>query len=397
MFTPHTERLFHQNPRQAEFDAAVIERRDDGRTLILDQTCFYPESGGQLPDEGTLNGIRVVDVQEDGEAIVHFLERGLVEDTVHGVVDWEVRFDHMQQHTGQHILSQAFLRVVNGRTVGFHMGKDSCTVDIRTPHLAPEVAERTEELANGVIFDDRLLAMHLADRDECKNFPLRKPPPDVQRVRIVEVKDYDFSACSGTHCETTGQVGIIKIVRWEKIRGDVRVEFLCGWRALRDYRWKNEVVNRMAASLTVRGRDLEGAFARLREENADREKKIKDLMGTILGHEANALVEATTPRGSIRIITSAIPGRTLEELRALASRVVEHCSCVALLATRTDRTHLVFARSRDLTQDMRSLMAEGTERIQGKGGGSPEFAQGGGPAVPDLLPLLHLLSERISV
>jgi len=276
------------------------------------------------------------------------------------------------------------------------MGKDSCTVDIRTPHLTPEVAERTEELANDVVFDDRPLAMHLVERDECKRFPLRKPPPDVQRLRIVEVKDFDFSACSGTHCESAGQVGIVKIVRWERIRGDVRVEFLCGWRALRDYRWKNEMVNRVAASLTVAGRDLEGACGRLRQENADQEKKIKDLLEKVLGHEAETLVEATAPRGSMRVITSVIPGRTPGELRVLASRVVEHPSCVALLATCTDRTHLVFARSRDLTQDMRSLMAEATGRIQGKGGGSPEFAQGGGPAFPDILPLLHLLSERIS-
>ncbi len=390
-----TERLFDSDVRRTEFQAQVLERRMDQNAVILDRTCFYPESGGQLPDEGTLNGIRVKDVQETGEAILHVLDGALPEGNVHGQVDWAVRFDHMQQHTGQHLLSGAFDHLAKAMTVGFHMSGEYSTIDLRISGLDSESAERAEDLANRVVFEDRPVKVLLLSREEAQRLPLRKRPPDLERLRVLEIKGFDYSACGGTHCERTGEVGLVKITRWERIRDDIRVEFLCGWRALRDYRWRNRLINSFAGELSIGGRDLEPAFRRLREENADKGKRIKELLEEALKYEAERLVKEAEVRGSCRLIVRVFPDRDPEEVRGLANRLAGHPGIVALLAATNDKTSLVFARSSEIGCDMNALMKEAVGRIGGKGGGRSNFAQGGGPLVPDLLPILLELGKGI--
>ena len=395
MVSVNTERLFDQDVRRTEFEARVIERRPDKNAVILNQTCFYPESGGQLPDLGTLNGVRVFDVQEEGEAILHILDGPLPEGTVQGRVDWEVRFDHMQQHTGQHLLSGAFDQLAKAMTVGFHMSAEYCTIDLRISGLASELADRVEDLANRVVFEDRPVKMLLLSREEALRLPLRKRPPDLESLRVLQIADFDYSACGGTHCQRTGEVGLVKIARWEKIREDVRVEFLCGGRALRDYRWRNHTINRMAGDLSNAPRDLEQAFRRLRQENADKEKRIKEFLEESLKYEAERRVKEAEGSGSFRLVIKVFPDRDPEEVRGLANRIAEHPGTVALLAAAGDKANLVFARSADLSFDMNLLMKEAVTRIKGKGGGRPNFAQGGGPLDPDLLSVLRELTKVI--
>jgi alanyl-tRNA synthetase len=395
MGTMKTERLFDQDVRRTEFEARVLEPRPDQSAVILDQTCFYPESGGQLPDVGTLNGIPVTDVQEEGEAILHVLDGPLPEGTVQGRVDWEVRFDHMQQHTGQHLLSGAFDQLARAMTVGFHMSAEYCTIDLRIPALAPELADRVEDLANRVVFEDRPVTVMLLTREEAQRLPLRKRPPDLESLRVLQIADFDYSACGGTHCQRTGEVGLVKITRWEKIREDVRVEFLCGGRALRDYRWRNDAFNRMAGELSIAGRDLEPAFRRLRQEKADKGKRIKELLEESLKYEAERLVKEAGVSGPFRLVIQVFPDRDPEEVKGLANLLAEHPGTIALLASTKDKANLVFARSTDLAFDMNVLMKEAVSRIGGKGGGRPNFAQGGGPLVPDLQALLNGLGKGI--
>jgi alanyl-tRNA synthetase len=390
-----TERLFDSEVRRTEFEAQVLERRADKNAVILNRTCFYPESGGQLPDRGTLNGIPVTDVQEEGEAVLHFLDGALPEGTVKGKVDWEVRFDHMQQHTGQHLLSGAFDQLARAMTVGFHMSAEYSTIDLRIPTLAPESADRVEDLANRVVFEDRPVKVLLLSREEALQLPLRKRPPDLESLRVLEIKDFDYSACGGTHCQRTGEVGLIKIVKWEKIREDVRVEFLCGNRALKDYRWRNYAFNRMAGELSIAPRDLEPAFQKLRQENQDKAKRIKELLEEALKYEAERLVKETEASGTFRLVIKVFPDRDLEEVKGLANRLAEHPGTVALLAATKDKADLVFARSSDLAFDMNLLMKEAVSRIGGKGGGRQNFAQGGGPLVPDLLSVLRELGKGV--
>jgi alanyl-tRNA synthetase len=395
MGTMKTERLFDSDVRRREFEARVIERREDKNAVILNQTCFYPESGGQLPDVGTLNGVPVIDVQEEGEAILHVLEGALPEGKVQGRVDWEVRFDHMQQHTGQHLLSGAFDQVAKAMTVGFHMSVEYCTIDLRIPALASELADRVEDLANRVVFEDRPVKVLLLSREEALRLPLRKRPPDLDVLRVLQIVDFDYSACGGTHCQRTGEVGLVKIASWEKIREDVRVEFLCGGRALRDYHWRNNTINRVAGELSIAPRGLEPAFQRLRQENVDKGKRIKELLEESLKYEAERLVKETETTGSFRLIVRVFPDRDPEEVKGLANRLAEHPGTVALLAATGDKSNLVFARSADLVFDMNALMKEAVSRINGKGGGRPNFAQGGGPLGPDLLSVLLELAKGI--
>jgi len=390
-----TEHLFDSEVRRTEFEAQVLERRADKNAVIVDRTCFYPESGGQLPDTGTLNGIPVTDVQEEREAILHVLDGPLPEGTVQGKVDWEVRFDHMQQHTGQHLLSGAFDQLARAMTVGFHMSAEYCTIDLRIPALASELADRVEDLANRVVFEDRPVKVLLLSRGEAIRLPLRKRPPDLESLRVLEIKDFDYSACGGTHCQQTGEVGLVKIARWEKIREDVRVEFLCGGRALRDYRWRNNTINRMAGELSIASRDLKPAFQRLRQENADKGKRIKELLEESLKYEAGRLIKEAEAPGPFRLVIKVFTDRDPEEVKGLANRLAEHPGTMALLAAIGDKANLVFARSADLAFDMNALMKEAASRIGGKGGGRPNFAQGGGPLVPDFPTLLWELGKGI--
>jgi len=348
-----------------------------------------------LPDVGTLNGVPVKDVQEEGEAILHVLEGALPEGKVQGRVDWEVRFDHMQQHTGQHLLSGAFDQVAKAMTVGFHMSAEYCTIDLRIPALASELADRVEDLANRVVFEDRPVKVLLLSREEALRLPLRKRPPDLDVLRVLQIVDFDYSACGGTHCQRTGEVGLVKIAGWEKIREDVRVEFLCGGRALRDYRWRNASLNALAGELSIAPRDLEPAFRRLRQEYADKGKRIKELLEEALKYEAERLVKETETAGSFRLIVKVFPDRDPEEVKGLANRLAEHPGTVALLAATRDKANLVFARSADLGFDMNALMKAAVSRIGGKGGGRPNFAQGGAPLSPDLTTLLSELGKGL--
>jgi alanyl-tRNA synthetase len=301
----------------------------------------------------------------------------------------------MQQHTGQHLLSGAFDQLARAMTVGFHMSAEYCTIDLRIPSLASELADRVEDLANRVVFEDRPVKVLLLNREEALRLPLRKRPPDLEALRVLEIVDFDYSACGGTHCQRTGEVGLVKIASWEKIREDVRVEFLCGGRALRDYRWRNHTINRMAGELSIAPRDLEPSFRRLRQENADKGKRIKELLEESLKYEAESLVKEAEASGSFRLVIKVFPDRDPEEVRELANRVAEHPGTVALLAATGDKANLVFVRSPDLSQDMNLLMNEAVSRIGGRGGGRPNFAQGGGPLVPDLPALLHELGKGI--
>jgi len=220
-------RLYYSDPYRTEFQARVIERTSVQAQpgVVLDCTCFYPTSGGQPHDEGTLNGVPVINVLErEDKAIVHVLAAELDADVVHGAIDWQRRFDHMQQHTGQHILSQAFLKMLNAETVGFHLGKEASTIDIDKAPLAAVQLDTVENLANEIVFADLPVKTYFVAEAELANLPLRKLPVVDMPIRIVEVEGFDYSPCGGTHCRRTGEVGLIKITRAERRGQDTRVE-----------------------------------------------------------------------------------------------------------------------------------------------------------------------------
>ena len=272
-----SNRLYYTDPYLREFDATITRvERDAGRALVtLDRTAFYPTTGGQPFDTGTLGGFPVVDVVDDESgSVTHAIELSgsdlSVGQAVHGTIDWPRRFDHMQQHTGQHVLSAAFERVLGAPTLSSTLGAEKSVIEVRLDQIDWRALERVEQAANAVLWDDRPLVRHWTDFEGAKQFALRKPPAVEGRIRIVEIPEWDVSACGGTHTARTGEVGTVKVVRWERVRGNLRFEFLCGGRALADHAWRIEAL--LAPRLLPRQPEsADGAAAAAVAPEADRD------------------------------------------------------------------------------------------------------------------------------
>jgi len=219
-----TKRLYLDDPYQVEFEARIVEKgmREQKPAVMLDQTCFYPESGGQPYDRGWIDGVKVVKVFEEDSQIVHLLEKDVEAGSIKGKIDWQTRFDHMQQHSGQHILSQCFHELLEAETLAFHLGEDASTLEMDLRKVSDEDIERVETRASEIIYQDREVKIHSLPEDKVGSLPLRRPPKKKGLIRVVEVSDFDYSACGGTHVRRTGEVGLIKILRWERIRDNLR-------------------------------------------------------------------------------------------------------------------------------------------------------------------------------
>ncbi len=288
----------------------------------------------------------------------------------------------MQQHTGQHILSQAFIRLARAETIGFHLSGDTLTIDLDRADLPPSLVEQVEDLANRLVLEDRAVTARFVAPDELERLPLRKPPKVEGDIRVVQVEGFDASACGGTHVSSTGQIGLIKITRLERRRAETRVEFRCGWRALADYRRKHEAISRAAAGLSIGYWELDEAIARLQAEAKEARKKQAEAEGKLMLVEADELALSVQGRPPFGVVARAWEGRDASALRTAAKRIVEQPRTAALLGSSGgERCQLVFARSPDLDVDMAAWLRQAAQRLGGKGGGQAELAQGGsGPA-----------------
>ena len=379
-----TERLYYSDPYVREFDAAIVERTShDGRpAVVLDRTAFYPTSGGQPYDTGSLGDVRVVDVVDrDDGSIVHVIDREVAAAAVHGKIDWERRFDHMQQHTGQHVLSAAFDRVVGARTESFHLGVDYSTIDLGREVVAADVG-RAEDEANRVVWDDRPVTIRYATAGEAAALPLRKEPKRGGTLRLVDVQEFDLSACGGTHVSRTGAIGTIVISATERFRGGTRVTFLCGRRAVKGFRALRDAVAGSVRALSVLPADLPAAIERLQGDGKELRRQVKDFQSKVAAQEADALADGATTVGSVRLVAGALAGWDAAGLKTIASRVVERPGHLAVLVSDPAPAAIVIARASDLAHDAGALLRAIVARHGGKGGGRPEMAQGGGLTAP---------------
>jgi alanyl-tRNA synthetase len=386
-----TERLYYADAYVRNFEAQVLDRLEvNGRpAVVLDRTAFYPEGGGQPSDRGALNRVEVIDVQtrEADDAVLHFLAAPLPEDRVTGVVDAARRFDLMQQHTGQHILSQAFVHTAHAETVSFHLNPDpndgALTIDLNRTTLTPAQIDHAEDFANAIVTENRPVVARFVSAAELEALPLRKPPKVDKSIRIVEVQGFDWSACGGTHVARTGEVGLIKIVKVEKRNTETRVEFRCGRRALSDYRRKHQLITQAAAELSIGFWELDQAIGRLQAEAKSSRKQLLDAEARLQQYEARELLNTIEPRGDFGLIVQTWTQRDLGYLKRMASLLAAQPRTVALLGAPGQSLALVFARSKDLPIDLAALVKAAAARLGGKGGGSPDFAQAGGPAVSE--------------
>lgn len=378
-----TKRLYFENPYQIEFEARVVERLSwrEKPAVVLDQTCFYPESGGQPSDRGTLNGIEVLGVLEEDSKILHLLEDGISAGEVKGKIDWQTRFDFMQQHAGQHILSQSFHELYQAETLSFHLGEVTSTVEIDLRKVAEEEVERVETRANDIVFQDREIKSYFIPEEKISSIPLRKPPKKKGLIRVVEVTDFDYSACGGTHPSKTGEVGLIKILKWEKIRNNVKFEFVCGQRASKDYAWKNRDLRELSNMFTVSEREVLTSVEKLQSDLKSQRKKTRKMQERVSQYEAQEIIRNTEGR----IIKDVFTGRTPDEVRCLALNIIKKGDFIVLYALREgERGHLVFACSENLNCDMRELVPLVSPLIKGKGGGNPSLVQIGAEEAENL-------------
>lgn len=382
-----SKRLYYGDAYTTKFTAIVVEQLNENErpAVILDRTYFYPTSGGQPHDLGSLNGAPVTDVSirpEDG-SVLHWLEPGAnLPHEVTAEIDWGRRFDHMQQHTGQHILSQAFIQVAGAHTVGFHLSQGTVTIDLDARQLSEAAFQKAERLANQIVWENRPVHIRTVSVDEARQMPLRKVPPTRDgRLRLIDIDRFDLTACGGTHVARTGEIGMIKLLKWERRRRQTRVTFYCGGRALQDYGQKNALVHELMAALTTGQDELVISIGRLQDDLKQARRQLKKQQTALLEFEAERLHHDGTHHQGITIVTHVFMDRDPGQLRMLGNLLTRKPGVVALLGLAGSRSHLLFCRSEDAPGEMNQLLQQAIAEIgSGSGGGSGVFAQGGGPA-----------------
>jgi alanyl-tRNA synthetase len=397
-----TAKLYFRDSNLLEFSATVIDVKpsERGDCVVVDKTAFYPAGGGQPNDTGTLGEARVVDVFEDeAGTIYHVVEQaGLIKagQDVIGVIDRARRLDHQQQHSGQHLLSQAFVQACGAETRSFHLGSQTSTIDIELQSPTSELMRAAEDIANAVVFEDRPMRVHLVNEEEAARLPLRKESAVRGDIRVIEVENFDWSPCGGTHAARTGQIGLVAIRSYERAKKMTRVEFVCGSRALADYRLANTTAFAVARLFSAERDSSPELVARAIQDNRSTKKRVRDLLELAMIAEASEMLAASAGSGGFKIVHAVFEGRDAEELRVLAAKIVQREPSVALLATKyAGAARLVFARSASLEQNMGQLLAEACEALGGRGGGKPDMAQGGGPNTEKLEEVIWAASEKI--
>jgi alanyl-tRNA synthetase len=405
-----TERLYYQDSFLYDFDAevrSVVESPRPG--LILDRTAFHPTSGGQIHDTGWIaqpesgSKFRVTEVAdtEDGH-IVHYLEAPLkavkAGTRVRGEIDSAHRRDHMQQHSAQHVLSAAFVRLFNMPTVSFHMGDDYCSIDLDTPSLSQDQIEAAERLANEIVLENRGVDIRFTTREEAAAMGLRKVPPvERDRLRLIDIRDFDLSACGGTHVAQTGQIGSILLRKFEKVRQGYRVEFIAGARAVatarRDFSTLTETAGLFSAGIYEVPQHARKALDEIKSLRKLNEQTLEDLAGA----QAEFLFSEIPEENGRRLVVRTFSDRDLNFLKLLAQKLTrQSAAVVALLVATSPWPAVIFAQSAGQPYDMAALLKNTLSKVGGRGGGSKDLAQGGAPSSEGLNEAVRTVAESLA-
>ncbi|HWR15404.1 MAG TPA: alanine--tRNA ligase-related protein [Terriglobales bacterium] len=402
-----TKRLYYNDTFLHEFDANIARVIEGDRPgVVLDQTAFYPTSGGQVFDRGTMvsNGseatVEQVEETESGE-IVHYINPADVSklragEKIRGIVDAERRRDHMQQHSGQHVLSAAFERLYNMPTVSFHMGDESCTIDLATNGLKAEQIIAAEKLANDVVFENRPVQIRFVPFDEAKSLGLRKLP-DVgkEELRLIDIADFDLCACGGTHVQGTAQIGMVLVRKFEKVKQGFRVEFVCGLRALHTARRDFETLTQAAGLYSAHIYEVPKQIAKSLDEIKSAQKAQHKLVEELAEFWAGDLAANSPGAEKFTLVKQVFADRDLAFVKMLAQKLSRQPGVLAILGTTMGQPSIVLSRSEDVDVDVSALMKEAMASVGGRGGGTKDLAQGG---VPDgkVSELVDGIASRLS-
>ncbi|MEK9196704.1 alanyl-tRNA editing protein [Ureibacillus sp. FSL E2-3493] len=391
------ELFYYQDSMMKQFKANVVRTGIDGERpfIVLSNTAFYPTGGGQPHDTGYIDDLRVVDVEKIGDEILHYIEGNFdsLNNEVTGILDWDRRFDHMQQHCGQHILTAAFVELLNIPTVSFHLGSELVTIDLATEQLTDEQLALVEKRANEIILENRPIETKWITKEELPNFPLRKDVSVDEDIRLVIIPDYDYNGCGGTHPTSTGQVSTIKIMGTEKMKKNIRVSFVCGNRVLKQLAMRKNVLSDVARQLSVPEETAATALKKVLNEVKATEKALEEAQNHLLEYEAKELVANSVNN----IVACTFENRTVQTLQKLGRAVVsQHSELICLfVANNEDKLQFIAARGADVKKNMKEISTAILPLINGKGGGNEGFVQGGGEKVLSAQELLKEMKQNI--
>lgn len=375
-----TEKVYLENPYLRQLEARIVEKKYDNNKyyLITNKTIFYPNlAGGQPGDKGTINGIEVLEAYEDGDDIIHVLGENIHSDKVKMTIDWNTRFDYMQQHSGQHLLSSVFYKLFNGETIGFYIGKEYVYIDVNIPKISNEEIEKVESFANKIVFSNFSIKTYIVEREDMDKIPVRKNINLNSNIRIVEIDEIDFSPCCGTHVRSTGEIGLIKIRKVEPYKGNIRVEFVCGHRALKDYTWKSSYIRDISNMLSVKDKDVKNKVEKLYKEKENLEKENRKLREKIYKYEAESLFNEGKSYKNVKIIVKKFSNKSIKDIQNISNILRSYENTISLLGVANEgKMQFVIARNGTLDINLKNILNKISKEIDIKGGGSENIVQG---------------------
>ena len=395
-------KLFYADSYLQTFTAQIIKQvrdKDGNLYVVLTQTAFYPTGGGQPHDTGHLNQIPVINVEEIDDEIRHYITEEIHADEVTGYISWKRRFDHMQQHAGQHILSAIFWDHFNIPTIGFHLGREIVTIDLETSDLSFETAEEAANLANQIILENRPITVQWVDLEEAKQLPLRKEPTVTEHIRVVIIENLDYNGCGGTHPKQTGEVGPIQIINWERHKGNIRLTFVCGWRAIELMQRNQALLKGAAQQLQSKEDDIPNKIKQLLFSQKETEKALQAANEKLILVEANELLQQAENTSFGKHIAANFTDRSMQDLAKLAAILTEKDEhAITYFVTQNgENLQCICACGPAVKLNMNILLKAALPLIEGKGGGNPKSARGGGKATVTgeafLSHLIHIQKE----
>ena len=395
------QKAFLDNSYLDNYNTKVISctlNNEQKYDVVLEKTIFYPHlSGGQPKDDGTINGIEVIDVFEKDDNIVHVLPEP-VNGLVNLQINFEKRFDHMQQHTGQHILSCAFSNLYNAKTIGFHLSGDYTTIDLDVSNFTNEMIKQVEEYSNKIIYDNIKIETEILSHDDAIKTGLRKKPVDDETIRIVKIGDKDNVACCGTHTNFTGEIGIVKVVKYEKYKSGTRVEFLCGNRALNDYINKNNDIQTLSNSFSCHTSMIVDNITKFKNENGLLLKKLSLLQDKVNEYEAKNMLSEAIDNDGVNYIVSILNDKDIKDLRFIVSKIIENDNYVCgFIIDNNESCSIIIGQSKNLKIDIKEIYNKCAELLEAKGGGNNTIIQGTGKNVNNITLCLETLKKHLNI
>lgn len=376
------DKLYYYDSYKSSFTAKVIDINvtDEYCEVMLDKTYFYPESGGQPADSGFIDGIKVENVFLKDDKVIHVLKTPPKNDSVSCEIDWKKRFDNMQQHSGQHLLSAVFYKLFNAETDSFSIGDDSSHITLTNSDLSEDNLKEVEIETNRLIYLNLPVVSYFVKNDDLEKLPLRKKPKVDEDIRIVEIKDFDYSPCGGTHVKNLGEIGIVKIKKFERTKKGLRIEFVCGFRAIDDYFKKNNYINRLIALLSAKEEEVLEKIDKILDENKELKRELNRMRDNILQYEAEKLIAESINLKKFKMVAKTFDDKDMKELRALSQIITKEKGIICILGSVADCGNIVISRSDDVDIDINSFFKEVLDVIEGNGGGNQKTCQGSGKA-----------------